>query len=383
MVKQRVTVPFPEEKSAAVWWYSDYYAFAEESILAFAPGESGVYGLYGSGQQIFIGESENIREALLRHFKNNDFESEHDRPTSFMFEICANELRAQRMQDLKVKYQPTLQLEPRLDDSWSFVSGQETSEPFSFDAIPEDQFDVPNNSLPVESRAVERKRFSLSLGKVVALGAILAFSVALSFHFEILGGNSIKKTANAGFEFAGKGTPNDTAADGLAATAPAWRPPASSTAMAKESPAESIESGHEAEPQGKIAGIDHKATAAPAKHETSAVAADLRIGRRNGHGELAPAGARDRARSSVASTSGRGTAWTVQVGASTEKDLVVAQVAGLKAKGFDAYMAEAELSGQIWYRVRVGVLKTRSEAETLRQTLESQEGYRTPYVTID
>jgi len=67
MAKQRVIAPYPDEQSTAAWCFSDYYAFDEQAILAFAPQDSGVYGLYSFDRQIFIGESANIRESLLHH----------------------------------------------------------------------------------------------------------------------------------------------------------------------------------------------------------------------------------------------------------------------------------------------------------------------------
>jgi cell division septation protein DedD len=382
MAKQRAIVPYPEEQSAAAWWFSDYYTFDEQSIVAFAPQDSGVYGLYSFDRQIFIGESSNIREALLHHCSKTDLDADRDRPISFIFEICSDESRAQRAQELIAKYQPVLQTEPPVDDSWSFVSGQEIGGPSSFDTTLKNRFDIPYHSLPEEYRPVEHKRFIFPQGKMITLGATFALSLALIFHFGVLKGDSLQKTASAGFEASRIGIPNGTTTDGLAATAEASRQPALPPATENEARVESIDLTPEAKPQSGIKEI-HDTTAVPAtKPETTATAAGLRLPAADASRKLAT-GAGESARSSVASAARRGSAWTVQVGAGIKKELVLKQVARTKAKGYKAYMVETERDGQTWYRVRVGRFATRAEAEALRQILAIQEGYRTPYVTND
>ena len=382
MAKQRMVVPYPEEQSAAAWRFSDYYTFDEQSIVAFAPQDSGVYGLYSFDRQIFIGESSNIRAALLHDFSRTDFGADRDRPTSFMFEICSDESRAQRAQEVIAKCQPVLQAEPHVDDSWSFVSGQEIGDPSSFDATLRKRFDIPYHSLPDESRPVERKRVIFHQGKIIALGATFALTLALIFHFGVLKGGSIKKTASAGFEASRIGIPNGTITDGLAATAGASRQPAPPAATEDAARVESIDLTPEATPQGGTEEIDDTASVPAAKPEASASAARLRVPAAGANKKLA-AGGRESARSAVASAARRGPAWTVQVGAGIKKELVVKQVARAKAKGYKAYMVETERDGQTWYRVRVGRFATRSDAEALRGILASREAYRSPFVTND
>lgn len=379
MAKQRAIVPYPEEQSAAAWWFSDYYTFDEQSISAFAPPDSGVYGLYSFDRQIFIGEASNIREALLRHCKTA-VEPGRDRPTSFMFEICSGESRAQRAQELIAKYQPVLQTEPFVDDSWSFVSGQEIGGPSSFDTALENRFDIPYHSWPDEFRPVEHKRFILPQGKIIALGATLALGLALIFHFEILKGDSIKKTASAGIEGSRIGIPKGTTADELATTAGASPQPSLPTATKNEAPVESVKLTPETKSQDGVKEIDDTTSVAAAKPETSATAAGLRAAATN---RKLTTDAGERARSSVASAARRGSAWTVQVGAGIKKEVVVRQVARTKARGYKAYMVETERDGQTWYRVRVGRFATRGEAEALRGILASREGYRSSFITND
>jgi cell division septation protein DedD len=66
--------------------------------------------------------------------------------------------------------------------------------------------------------------------------------------------------------------------------------------------------------------------------------------------------------------------WTIQVKSSTDKIFADQWVDRLKTKGHKAYIVEADVKGQTWYRVRVGQLNTRAEAEALQSALESQEG---------
>jgi septal ring-binding cell division protein DamX len=217
--------------------------------------------------------------------------------------------------------------------------------------------------VPEESRPVERKPFIFSQGKIIALGATFALSLALIFHFGVLKGHSIQKTASAGFEGSRIGIPKGTTADELATTAGASPQPSLPTAIKNEAPVESVELTPETKSQRGIEGIDDTTSLPAAKPETT--------------------GAGEGARSSVASNSGRGSAWTVQVGASMKKELVVKQVARTTAKGYEAYMVETERDGQTWYRVRVGRFATRAEAEALREILASREGYRRPFITND
>jgi DedD protein len=72
--------------------------------------------------------------------------------------------------------------------------------------------------------------------------------------------------------------------------------------------------------------------------------------------------------------------WTVQAIATTDKGDAKAWLDRLKAKGFDAFVVEAEIKGQSWFRVRVGNLSSRQEAEALGKTLRSQEGFHDAFI---
>jgi DedD protein len=72
--------------------------------------------------------------------------------------------------------------------------------------------------------------------------------------------------------------------------------------------------------------------------------------------------------------------WTVQASATTDKNDAKALFDHLKAKGYDAFIVEAEVKGHNWYRIRVGNLPSRQEAEALGKTLQSKEGFRDAFI---
>ena len=103
-------------------------SFTRETILFFAPPTSGVYGLFSFDCQLFIGESANIREALLRHQNETDFQSQHLKPTGFTFEPCAAELRKTKADELITRFRPVLQTGATLSEAWSLSNGPMLSE---------------------------------------------------------------------------------------------------------------------------------------------------------------------------------------------------------------------------------------------------------------
>jgi cell division septation protein DedD len=75
--------------------------------------------------------------------------------------------------------------------------------------------------------------------------------------------------------------------------------------------------------------------------------------------------------------------WTVQIKSSPDKKFADTWADRLKAKGYDAFVVEGDVKGQTWYRVRVGHLAARQEAEALRIALESKEGLSGGFLTIN
>ena len=85
----------------------------------------------------------------------------------------------------------------------------------------------------------------------------------------------------------------------------------------------------------------------------------------------------------LAESAGLSKKWSVQISAAPAKDIADTLVQRLKGNGYDGYVVQAEVNGQTYYRVRVGRFDTREEAESVRQSLARQEGYRDAYLTGD
>ncbi|MBI3063520.1 MAG: SPOR domain-containing protein [Deltaproteobacteria bacterium] len=76
--------------------------------------------------------------------------------------------------------------------------------------------------------------------------------------------------------------------------------------------------------------------------------------------------------------SGKG--WTVQVNAFPDEKSAKTWVDRLKNKGYNAYVAEVNIKGKIWYRVRVGQYGTREEAKKVEEALKTKENYTKAFI---
>jgi hypothetical protein len=86
------------------WQSGHYYVFSRLLIAAAVPPESGVFALYACREQIFIAESANLRQALLRlHADMLRFGFNH--PGGFTFELCAPSLRVKRLRELLAEHE--------------------------------------------------------------------------------------------------------------------------------------------------------------------------------------------------------------------------------------------------------------------------------------
>ena len=72
--------------------------------------------------------------------------------------------------------------------------------------------------------------------------------------------------------------------------------------------------------------------------------------------------------------------WTVQAVTTTSKATAVDWLDKLKAKNYSAFVVKAEINGQTWYRVRIGQFQKKAEAESLRATLQTEEGFRDAFI---
>jgi SPOR domain len=298
-------------------------SFTKGAILLFAPPTSGVYGLFYFDCQVFIGESANIQEALLRHESGTDFRSQHLQPTGFTFEPCAAELRKSKADELIAKFHPVLQTEAALTESWSAPNGPRVSEAGlgGHEETYGDHQQFPLHEREKQSKV--RRHFYFKRTHGAALAAMFVTSVIVILYLDTPSGKNIQKQANEAEEKLQE------------RTSITQLPTGGQTDLSLR-------------PQ-KISSIDTDS------------------GTTNHSAEPTPVSKK----------------WSVQVAAPPAKDIADTLLQRLKAKGYDGYVLQAEVKGQSYYRVRVGYFDSREKAESVRQSLTRQEGYPDAYITGD
>ena len=296
--------------------------FTRDAILAAAPATSGVYGLFNFDCQLFIGAAANIQEALLRHESETDFQSAHLRPTGFTFEPCAAELRAAKAAELIAKFHPVLQAEATLTER----STQEESPSVNVPLVELVDTYADPREFPVDNRedhARVRPRFSWK--RTISVASFAAGTVVV-FYLGLFTNKNIQERAN--------GASGDTLV-----RAPIEQLPVSEQA------------GSGAKPQN----VSSTAVSAQAEPDSKA---SLPI--------------KDSSKK-----------WSVQIAAVPAKTAADALMQRLKDRGYDSYVIKAEVKGQSYYRVRVGRFDSQADAESMRQSLASKEGYREAYLAGD
>lgn len=367
------------DKEALRWslsWHPDNRCdrFTREAILACAPPTSGVYGLFNFDCQVFIGEAANIQEALLRHESESDFQSQHLRPTGFTFELCAAELRQSRMDELIARFHPVLQSEGTVNETRPPSDGPVVSEM----GVGSQELETCDyQEFPVYERETQphlRRLFHFKWTQGATLAVILVASAVVIFYLGVLANKNIQERVNA-----------------------AGEKPVARNSIAQ--PSASDRAGIELRPQN-VSSIDTArehanqiAEATPAKSDLYASVSTpngaLRLAAKSASAEDS-AGIRPLLEPVKASPIAHHTEsadlskkWSVQISATPAKDIAGTLVQRLKANGYDGYVVPAEVKGQPYYRVRVGPFTTRDEAESVRESLARQEGYRDAYLTGD
>ncbi len=82
------------------------------AVCRFAPPQSGVYGISNGREWIYIGETDNLQQALLNHLQDGATAMMQRRPTGFVFEVCVQERREGRMARLIHEYGPVCNRRP-------------------------------------------------------------------------------------------------------------------------------------------------------------------------------------------------------------------------------------------------------------------------------
>jgi excinuclease UvrABC nuclease subunit len=89
---------------------SSSYSFTENGIATYAPRESGVYGIFNSGEWIYIGEAKDMEARLYEHLRKQSEQSARiwrRNPTSYVFEKCDAATRTVREAQLIRELRPT------------------------------------------------------------------------------------------------------------------------------------------------------------------------------------------------------------------------------------------------------------------------------------
>jgi cell division septation protein DedD len=308
-------------------------SFTKGAILLFAPPTSGVYGLFNFDCQVFIGESANIQEALLRHESETDFQSRHLQPTGFTFEPCAAELRKFKADELIAKFHPVLQTEAALTQTWSAPNGPRVSEAGlgGHEETYSDHQQFPLHEREKQSKV--RPHFYFKRTHGAALAGMFVASVILIFYLDTPSGKNIQKQAN-----------------------------------------------------GRIA--NQSAEPTPAKPDVHASASTPNIGERfvtksTPAADLAGISAKTSPMAHSSGSANVSKKWSVQVAAPPSKDIADTLLQRLKAKGYNGYVVQVEVKGQTYYRVRVGYFDSREKAEAVHQSLMREGSYRDAYLTGD
>jgi len=353
------------------------YAYYENSIAAYVPEASGVYGLYNFDYQLYIGESANIRAALQQHHGETKCHPARYQPTGFAFEVCAGELRAAKAERLVAEHCPVRQTKWPRADSWDADAYRREESPWFFSYPAEKSLDGADHTVPAsETPPVIRKRFYFARGQVAMLTVMFALSLTVIFFLGILTGESFQKKASAGYE-----TPLVNVSD----TAPSDQSGTMTSSVVERNPLNEATKSFSklpVQPDSHVASLGPDRPTVPTAPRKYPVSAPVIAAAGDSYLNLVTAAEKPTS-SRPARVSGRDIAWAVQLAANREKTVTEEQVAKLNAKGYDGYMVETERDGQTWYRVRVGRFNTRAEAEALRGILESREGYRSPFITND
>jgi cell division septation protein DedD len=360
----------------------DYYGFKEEAIKFQAPSVSGVYGIYNFKHHILIGHSNNIREALLRHHRETKFRFRRLQPTGFTFEACPVDLREFRMRQLVSEYQPITHSDDNIGvAAWwrSWTARRATACYPHVGALKQPGEDDRNQRSVktagknhVGNTGVRRGQFAmLSSGFAFMIVAIALFvltaenkTVAESFTRQVL---SLAHNLTSSLD-------QNTQ---LASLTQAQRAAVADDATTQKTA--TLEPASESQTEQQVA----SATEPPEQNSSAAARSELAngpasIGKKSTATTIIK---KEPPRSQTAKREESPPLWGVQALASTDKADATVWLDRLKAKGYDAFMVEANINGHTWYRVRVGNVQTRQEAEALRKILQSKEGFRDAFVT--
>jgi len=350
----------------------DYYSFKPDSITLHAPTSSGVYGLFNFRHQILIGSAANIRNAILHHRKHTRFRFRRFEPTGFTFEVCPPELRESRARELVLEYEPisgpqkpigvaTLWHSLRAPETRAFqTEAKVTAQPVKAKVV---AITAKHSKPEAAGRwRIGREQFGLA-GALCGIVFLTVGMIGLAPHLKNMFDSVVRNPA----AIAQSGQQVDSGkiqlaqADNLVvrentgnadvAAAPTASGPSASGNLNTE--------GSTSSPTSWRAAAKQATAPAPV---------------------TAPEPQTGTASEQPSKPQSPTKAWSVQALATTDKQLADDWINKLKAKGYQAFVINADINGKTWHRVRIGSFETRQAAENLRAALKTNEGFRDAYV---
>ena len=229
-----------------------------------------------------------------------------------------------------------------------------------------------------ENRREKDKRFYFSRGQMVLLGGAFALASVVIFFLGVFTGKGIEerrivkmeeppvkipiKPAAPGGPTGQGGTTKEEMTFYNTLTKPTGAEPSAEPKPKETKPAEKTAKpeSKESKPQAK----ESKSQAKESKPQT----------------KEAPPAPKPAPPVDTAGSKESGKGWTVQVNAFPDERSAKTWVDRLKNKGYNAYVAEVNVKGKIWYRVRVGQYGTREEAKKVEEALKTKENYTKAFI---
>jgi len=351
------------------------HPFQNAIVERIVPAVSGVYGLHTRHQQLFIGEAADLCQALLLHRKEAEKLFRGHQPSYFSFEICESNLRANRAQALIADYHPSIQaLRPlsmaTLPSSKSTRKNTQVAANGEKASAPPPQWpEAPSTGEPAPIR--QARYFSLN--QLVTLGVSFLISAAVSGFFGYSTGQRLAESRHSALQLA-------------AARRPILAYLADEASQAKPESEEGTENSGPAENErlaGNAVAVAPLEFFSAAAHDGEAPAAKAeKKPEVSAPGVAQPDALVPKPVNNPGAKKDLPTnTWSVQISATQDRTAAQLLQDRLKSKDFDAFIVEAEINSNRWYRVRVGRFPTSQDAEKMRQDLQSKENLATAFVT--
>ena len=222
-----------------------------------------------------------------------------------------------------------------------------------------------------ENRRGKENRFYYSRGQMVLLGAAFTTAALIVFVLGVFVGKGIESRKLIKKEEPLVKIPIKPTAPESSATpaAPAKDEITFNESLPKEAVAAPAEKNRPANPPEKVAKIEAKEVAAPAKNPPAPLKSNEKPAEKSAPVEETAKNAE------AAETADHGKTWRAQVNAFPDERSAKQIVDRLKNKGYNAYVTEVQNRGKTWYRVSVGKYNSRDEADKMVELLRTKENY--------